>query len=122
MFDHSGYFGSRSFSPKRRTTDGGYEGVDDRYARYDLTKEYPPFIMPPPQIIDITTVKALLVDASKEVADLRKPTATETKSIFTLFKLLETIVEKAVIPWAEAGSPHLPSGGGGDCGPPPESA
>ena len=41
----------------------------------------------------------------------------QTKSIFTLFKLLETIVEKAVITWAEAGSPRIPPGGAGDCDP-----
>ena len=134
MYDHSGYFRGRSFSPKRRRTDGGFEGVDDRYARYDITKDYPPSSCPPPpQIIDINAVNALLVDASKEVAELEKAdgdgkltqkqhSKVQTKSIFTLFKLLETIVEKAVIPWAEAGSPRIPPRGGGDCGPPPESA
>ena len=49
MYDHSGYFRGRSFSPKRRRTDGGFEGVDDRYARYDITKDYPPLILPPPR-------------------------------------------------------------------------
>ena len=46
MFDHTSYFRDfrgRSFSPKRRRTDGGgWEGPDERHLRYDLTKDYPP--------------------------------------------------------------------------------
>ena len=135
MFDHTGYFRDFrgwSFSPKRRRTDGGgWEGPDERHLRYDLTKDYPPVSYPPPQIIDLPTVKALLVDAAKEAAELEKADGdgkltqkqhckVQSKSILTLFKLVETIVKKAVIPWAEAGGPHLPSGGS-DRGSPPES-
>ena len=133
MFDPSGYFRDfrgRSWSPKRRRPNGE-ESEEDRHLRYDLTKDYPPLSYPPPQVLDIASVTALLVDAAKEAAELEKADTdgkltqkqnlkVQNKSILTLFKLVETIVEKAVIPWAEAGGPRLPYGGGGDGGPPPE--
>ena len=84
-------------------------------------------------MVDIASVKALLVDATKEAAELEKADMdgkltqkqhckVQTKTILTLFKLIETLVEKAVVPWAEAGGPRHPSGGSGDCGPPQEPA
>ena len=41
MFDHSGYFQDfrgRSWSPKRRRTDGVTDQSEDRHLRYDLTQ------------------------------------------------------------------------------------
>ena len=134
MFDHSGYFRDfrgRSWSPKRKRTDGVTDQGEDRHSRYDLTQAYPPLTFPPPQNVDIASVKALLVDAAKEAAELEKADAdgkltqkqhckVQTKTILTLFKLIESLVEKAVVPWAEAGGPRHTSGG--DCGPPQEPA
>ena len=112
MFDHTGYFRDFrgwSFSPKRRRTDGGgWEGPDERHLRYDLTKDSPPLSYPP-QVIDLPAVKALLVNAAKEAAELKRANGdgkltqkqhskVQSKSILTLFKLVETIVENAVIP------------------------
>ena len=73
-------------------------------------------------------VKALLVDAAKEAAELEKAdgdgkltqkqhSKVQSKSILTLFKLVETIVEKALIPWAEAGGLCLPPGVATTAGP-----
>ena len=132
IFDHTDYFRDfrgQSFSLKRRRTDGGrWEGPDERHLRYDITKDYPPLSYPPPQVIDLPAVKALLVDAAKEAAELEKAdgdgkltqkqhSKVQSKSILTLFKLVETIVEKAVIPWAEAGGPRLPPGVAATAGP-----
>ena len=39
---------------------------------YDITQDYPPLTYPKPAIIDIPALKSLLLDASKEAAELAK--------------------------------------------------
>ena len=101
MFDHSGYFRDfrgRSWSPKRKRTDG----VTDQC---EFALKIRPYTgLPTPHL--------------PAAAKCRHK--VQTKTILTLFKLIESLVEKAVVPWAEAGGPrHL---SGGDCGPPQEPA
>ena len=77
LFDESGYFPFRPRSgtgTKRKGTDGG-DGApfsDERYAMYDITQDYPPLTYPKPAVIDIPALKSLLLDASKEAAELAK--------------------------------------------------
>ena len=77
LFDETGYFPFRSQSgsgTKRKRTDGGGGAPfsDERYAMYDITQDYPPLTYPKPAIIDIPALKSLLLDASKEAAELAK--------------------------------------------------
>ena len=77
LFDETGYFPFRSQSgsgTKRKRTDGGGGAPvsDERYAMYDITQDYPPLTYPKPAVIDIPALKSLLLDASKEAAELAK--------------------------------------------------
>ena len=78
---------------------------------YDITQDYPPLTYPKLAVIDIPVLKSLLLDASKEAAALakiegdqkgNKQTKTVAESALTTYKLIEMIVEKAIVPWAES--------------------
>ena len=73
---------------------------------YDITQDYPPLTYPTLAVIDIP-----VLDASKEAAALakvegdqkaNKQTKTVAESALTTYKLIEMIVEKAIVPWAES--------------------
>ena len=122
LFDESGYFPFRPRSgtgTKRKRTDGGGAHFSDkRYAMYDIMQDYPPLTYPKPAVIDIPALKSLLLDASKEAAELakiegdqkaNKQTKIVAKSALTTYKLIEMIVEKAIVPWAESNNSRAPA-------------
>ena len=81
---------------------------------YDITQDYPPLTYPNLAVLDIPVLKSLLLDASKVAAALsalakiegdqkgNKQTKTVAESALTTYKLIEMIVEKAIVPWAES--------------------
>ena len=123
LFDELGYLPFRPRSgtgTKRKRTDGGGGAPfsDERYAMYDITQDYPPLTYPKPAVIDIPALKSLLLDASKEAAELakiegdqkaNKQTKIVAKSALTTYKLIEMIVEKAIVPWAESNNSRAPA-------------
>ena len=105
MFDTSGYFRPRSGSGFKRKR--GYNGSAE--APFDLTKDFPSLQFPPPLNLDMAGIKVLMVEAATKVAatetlmgdgrvsDANKAIAATT---IALFKLVEGVVEKAIMPLA----------------------
>ena len=124
MFDTAGVFRPRTFSGQKRRR---MEQSDPWSAPYDLTRDYPPLTMPPPLVLDVSSVRALLVEAASKAAETEalaakkgasEPTKTLAGSAIALFKLIEAVVEKAIIPLAENSSSL--SAVTATCSPPPE--
>jgi hypothetical protein len=109
LFDPSGVFRTRNHSiGKRRRVENGEE-----QSPFDLTRDYPPLSMPPPLILDVSSVRALMVEAAAKVVETEgfmaeKGASKHDKSLagstIALFRLLEAVVEKAIIPMAENSS------------------
>jgi len=103
-FDPSGTFRSRIGSVKRRRTDGNSSEIENAF---DLSKPYPPLLFPDASRIDLAGVKNLLVTAAEEsrklesiLADDNTPPSVRVvaDSAMAVYKLVEAIVEKAVVP------------------------
>ena len=109
LFDTAGYFRPRTFSgSKRKRVENGEESTP-----FDLTRDYPPLTMPSPLVLDVTSVRALMVEAAGKVAETETLLADKgvskgnrllAGSTIALFKLLEAVVEKAIIPMADNSS------------------
>jgi hypothetical protein len=76
-------------------------------AAFDLTRDYPPLTYPSKSGVDVGTVKLLLVEAAKCVADIREamddPSVIPLNLKFTkfnivVFNLLEAAIEKGIDP------------------------
>jgi len=117
MFDTSGNFRSRAGSLKRRRAEG-FGALDDAF---DLSQPYPPLKYPTVQGIDLASVNNLLIAAAKERDALKpiieKSSDTEigkiAKSVVSLYSLIESIVEKAVVPVCSGGGTAAGSKAGG---------
>jgi hypothetical protein len=116
-FDTSRNFRSRSGSFKRPRL--GEEGELDR--AFDITEPYPPLVNPPKPLFDVEAIKALMVDASNKATTIKAKAddpnmdeATKEFASFTisLYDLLTSVVEKAVIPLADRPPPSWPRSGG----------
>jgi len=103
-FDSSGTFRNRIGSVKRRRITGSNSEIENVY---DLSQPYPPLLLPDAPRIDLAGVKNLLVAAAEEtrkletiIADNNVDPATRTvaDSAMAVYKLVEAIVEKAVVP------------------------
>ncbi len=121
-FDSSGNFRTRTGSFKRARV--GEEG--DLDAAYNITRDYPPLSNPPKPLFDSESIKALMVTASSKVDTIKAKAENpncdqETKdfanSILSMFDLLSAVVEKAIIPLANAPPPSWPRNCSND--PPP---
>lgn len=116
-FDTSRNFRPRSGSFKRPRM--GDDGELDR--AFDLTQQYPPLTNPPKPFFDVEAIKTLMVDATTKAAAIRakaeNPNMDEGTKEFasftiSLFDLLTSVVEKAVIPLADRPPPSWPRSGG----------
>jgi len=104
-FDGSGFFRNRAGSVKRkRGPDGGAE------AAFDLTRDFPPLTYPPALELDVSAIRGLLVSAASKVNKISplledgkasKVNKSLAGSTIALFKLVEALVEKAIIPLTE---------------------
>jgi len=86
---------------------------------FNLTRSYPPPVLPAPTKLDLDGVKGLMVEAAGKVKELGpilndKRTTEQNKAcvntVIALYTLLEAVIEKAVVPIADA----LQGVGGGD--------
>jgi len=120
IFDSSGFFPMRPRlnSSKRRRDE------NEEFDRFNLTRDFPPLVMPDRQVLDIAAVDALMVGAAAMVPMIRakaedadEPEDTKSLAKFSLqlFLLLEAVVEKAVRPLAST----PPNGGPGAARGPP---
>jgi len=114
-YDDSGQFRQRSGSKRRR----GDNPESDVESIFNLTRSYPPPVMPTPTRLDLDGVKGLMVEAAGKVKELGpilndKRTTEQNKAcvntVIALYTLLEAVIEKAVVPIADA----LQGVGGGD--------
>jgi len=121
-FDFSGRFRDRTQSFKRRRV--GHEGDLDE--RYDLTRDYPPVSLPPRPLFDMQAIQDLMVEATKRAETIRARATDpnydqETKDFacfnISMFDLLVSVVEKAIMPLAKSPPPAWQRGTGMD--PPP---
>ena len=105
-FDGSGFFRNRTGSgvKRRRGPDGGAE------AAFDLTREFPPLSFPPARELDVASIRGLMVAAASKVVEIgplmEDGRVSDTNkciagSTIALFKLVEALVEKAIIPLTE---------------------
>ena len=112
-FDDSGNFRDRSNSSlKRRRRDAwGSEG-DNQQASFDIIRDYPPLVYPTAPKLDVTAIKACMVEGAKSVTEIKgmaadkktsNPNKTLALSLVTLYTLLESVVEKAIFPLSDAG-------------------
>jgi hypothetical protein len=97
------------------------EDDSDLIRRFDLTREFPPLLVPERQLVDIDAVSALMVGAAAAVpavrAKMESPDASQDiKDLagfgLKMFELLEGLWERVVRPAAAAG-PQGPAAGGG---------
>ena len=121
LCDYSGNFRGRlgSGTKRSRTEAWGRREDDDMQARFDLTRSYPPLVVPPPPSVDVPAIKALMVEAAKSatvtkalLADKKAsaPNKLLAGSIMALYSLVEALLEKALLPLAEhAKSPPFPA-------------
>ena len=87
-------------------------------ARFDLTRSYPPLVVPPPPSVNLPAIKALMVEAAKSATETKAlladkkasaPNKLLAGSIMALYSLVEALLEKALLPLAEhAKSPPPP--------------
>jgi len=119
-FDSNGFFPTRPRANSKRR-----RNENDDYDRFDITRDFPPLVLPDRQILDVAAVEALMVDAAEMVPAIRakaedadEPEDTRSLAKFSLklFLLLEAVVEKAVRPLSCA---PPPMGTGAGRGPPP---
>ena len=119
-YDSSGVFRTRSNSVKRRRRED-----EDSQSAFDLTRDSPPLTLPAPLTLDVSAIRALMVDAASKAAEtetlmtekgVNKSNKQLATSVIALFKLIEAVVEKAIIPMAETGNgPN--AGAGAPCPP-----
>jgi hypothetical protein len=111
-FDESGNFRARSGSFKRPRV--GDEGELD--AAFNITRDYPPLSHPPKPLFDCELIKALMVTASEKAVTMKariddpninQDTKDFASANLSMFDLLSAIVEKAIIPLANAPPPRL---------------
>ena len=104
FFDRSGRFRSRTGSFKRFRPD------DDPDNYFDLSRDFPPLTLPPPPTVDLSAIRALLVENSKKAGEVEALAAAEdadprVRLLATawagLFKLVEAALEKAVFPMGD---------------------
>jgi hypothetical protein len=97
----------------------GDEGELDR--AFDITEQYPPLVNPPKPLFDVEAIKTLMVDATTKAAAIRAKAedpnmdeGTKEFASFTvsLYDLLTSVVEKAVIPLADRPPPSWHRSGG----------
>jgi hypothetical protein len=114
-FDESGNFRARSGSFKRPRV--GDEGELD--AAFNITRDYPPLSHPPKPLFDCELIKALMVTASEKAVTMKariddpninQDTKDFASANLSMFDLLSAIVEKAIIPLANAPPPGWPRG------------
>ena len=107
-FDVSGQFRNRMGSFKRRRANGG-----DSQSPFDLMRDFPPPVYPTPLTLDITSVRSLMVEAAKKTVEIEgllgvkgisATNKTMATSIIGLYKLVEAVVERAIIPLSECNS------------------
>ena len=118
LFDATGNFRPRSRSKRSRTEAWGAAG-DSLEERFDLTRTYQPLVYPRPPALDIDAIRACMIEAAKSATETKALLADKkgkaadkllAGSLMAFWKLLETVVEKAIIPFAEsAKNPPLPS-------------
>jgi hypothetical protein len=111
-FDESGNFRTRTGSFKRARV--GDDGELD--AAFNITRDYPPPSYPPKPLFDCESIKALMVTASEKAVSMKarvdNPNVDQDTKDFAsanlvMFDLLSAIVEKAIIPLANAPPPWL---------------
>jgi hypothetical protein len=121
-FDESGNFRTRTGSFKRARV--GDDGELD--AAFNITRDYPPPSYPPKPLFDCESIKALMVTASEKAVSMKarvdNPNVDQDTKDFAsanlvMFDLLSAIVEKAIIPLANAPPPGWPRNCNAD--PPP---
>jgi len=112
-FDSSGFFPMRPRLNSKRRRD-----ESDDLERFNLTRDFPPLVMPDKPTLDVAAVDALMVGAAEMVPSIRakaedpdEPEDTRSLAKFSLqlFLLLEAVVEKAVRPLANT-PPNMGSG------------
>ena len=116
LFDFLGNFRNHlpSGTKRSRTEAWGSREEEDLHARFDLTRSYPPLVVPPPAI-DLPAVRAIMVEAAKTKTLLAgKNTSAPNKllagSVMALYGLVEALLEKALLPLAEHyKTPPLPT-------------
>ena len=112
LFDFSGQFRNRldSGTKRRRPDNWGSREEEDLHARFDLTRNFPPLVVPPPPKIDLPAVKALMVEAAKSAAETKnllagKNTSAPNKllagSVMALYGVVEALLEQALFPLVE---------------------
>ena len=115
-FDDSRNFRNRSGSFKRARV--GEEG--DLDAAFDITRNYPPLTNPPKPLFDCDAIRALMVTACEKAVSMKarldNPNINEETKEFasfnlSLFDVLSAVVEKAIIPLANAPPPSWPRKG-----------
>jgi len=107
QFDMSGTYRPRSGSKRRR----GESPLSDLESMFDLTRSYPPPVIPTPPKLDLGGVRSLMVEAAAKVKELApilmdKRTTDQNKTcvntVIALYSLIESVVEKAVVPLIDA--------------------
>ena len=113
LFDFSGNFRNRlpSATKRQRPDNWGSREDEELHARFDLTRSFPPLVIPPPPPkIDLPAVRALMVEAAKSATETKalltgKNTSAPNKllagSVMALYGLVEALLEKALLPLAE---------------------
>ena len=107
LFDFSGQFRNQlpSGTKRHRLDNWGSREEEELHARFDLTHSFPPLVVPPPPKIDLPAVKALMVEAAKSALLTGKNTSAPNKllagSVMALYGLVEALLEKALLPFAE---------------------
>ena len=108
-FDMTGNFRPRSTSQKRRRGESG-AALD---AAFDLSADYPALRPPAVPVLDRGTIQELLVTAAHVGSDMALLLTDETldprsrslaTSMISLYKLVEGIVEKGLMPLCESAS------------------
>ena len=112
LFDFSGNFRNRlpSATKRQRPDNWGSREDEELHARFDLTRSFPPLVIPPPPKIDLPAVRALMVEVAKSAAETKAlltgkntsaPNKLLTGSVMALYGLVEALLEKALLPFAE---------------------
>jgi len=103
-YDASGNFRNRSASVKRRCVE---QNGSELESVFDLSAPYPPLLLPETPRIDLAAVKDLLVaaaDQGKKLEQIAKDDGVDgdtrevARSAVALYRLVEAIVEKAIVP------------------------
>ena len=112
LFDFSGQFRNRlpSGTKRLRPDNWGSREEEDLHARFDLTRSFPPLVVPPPPKIDLPAIKSLMVEAAKSAAETKnllagKNTSAPNKllagSVMALYGVVEALLEQALFPLVE---------------------